>query len=199
MTKVGLYARVSTDNQDLASQKKKLTQWAEQQGYDYDLYSETISGKDDERTQFQELMEKVRDGKYDVIAVTKIDRFGRSTRHILQNIDEVEEYGASFVTLDQPIDTRDDTMMGEMMKQLLSVFADFERRMIRQRMEEGFRKAKEEGRVGRPKKLDDEMIEEAQNKYDRGWSKKQVHSWLQGKYDIDVSYHTVRKYIGEQQ
>jgi len=194
--KAALYARVSTENQDLNPQKKKLEDWAESEGYDYEIYSETISGKNDEREQFQKLMDKVRLGEFDIVAVTKIDRFGRSTRHILQNIDEVEEYSASFVTIDQPIDTREDSMMGEMMKQLLSVFADFERRMIRQRMEEGFRKAQEEGRVGRPKKLSKEQIEDGQNKYDRGWSKKQVHSYLKGKYDVDVSYETLRKAIG---
>lgn len=195
MADIACYARVSTDNQDLSDQRERLREWAENRGHSFDLYSETVSGKDDDRKQFQQMMDAVQDGEYELVVVTKIDRFGRSTRSILQNIDMVDEYGASFYTIDQPIDTRDDSMMGEMMKQILSVFADFERRMIRRRMERGFEQAQADGRVGRPRKLDDDMVEEAQNKYDRGWSIKQVHAWLQGEYDVDCSYRTVRRYL----
>jgi len=193
-----LYARVSTENQELDTQVEKLKEWAEDEGYNAYLYKEKISGKDDDREQFQEMMQKVQGGGYDVVAVTKIDRFGRSTRHILQNIDQVEESGAAFVTTDQFLDTRDEQgLMGELMKQFLSMFADFERRMIRQRMEEGFRKAQEEGRVGNSRKFTASQVEELRNNYDRGWSYKQLHSWVKGKpdYPDDVAYDTVRNAV----
>lgn len=194
---VALYARVSTENQDLERQVQKLKDWAEKENYNAYLYKEKISGKDDDREKFQEMMDKVAQGAYSIVAVTKIDRFGRSTRHILQNIDQVEKSGAAFVTTEQPIDTRDDSMMGDIMTQLLSMFADFERRMIRERMEEGFREAQKEGRVGNSRKLTDEQVEEMRQNYEDGWSIKQVHSWVMGRPDFPdkVSYQTIRNAV----
>lgn len=183
-----LYARVSTDNQELENQEEKLKDWAEKEDYSYDLYSEKVSSISD-RPRFEELKEKVH--SYDILVVTKIDRFGRSTRDILQNIDYLNEAECALVVLDQPIDLREGSMYGEIMTKLLSVFADFERQMIRQRMEEGFEKAKEEGRVGRPRKLSEQQASEAEEYYEKGWSISQIHSFLKGKYGIEVSRKTV--------
>lgn len=194
--KAGLYARVSTKNQDLERQKEKLTDWAEKEGYEYDLEAEKITGKNDDREGFQKIMSGVYKNDYDIVAVTKIDRFGRSTTNILQNIDKVEEEGASFVTIDQPIDTREDQgMFAETMKQLLSMFADLERRMIRQRMEGPYREALEEGKVGRPSALSQTQLQDAVEKHEKGWSFTEIHRYIEGKYDKDVSYDAIRQNI----
>lgn len=194
--KAGLYARVSTENQDLENQKQKLKNWAEDEGYEYELFSEKVTGKNDDREGFQKIMNGVYKDKYDLVAVTKIDRFGRSTTNILQNIDKVEEEGASFVTLDQPIDTREDQgMFAETMKQLLSMFADLERRMIRQRMEEPYREALEKGKVGRPSKLQGKQLEDAVEKRKKNWSYTEIHRYIQGKYDNDLSYDSLKRNV----
>lgn len=197
--KAGLYARVSTENQDLDNQIQKLENWAEKNDVDYDLESEIITGKDDDREGFQKIMNGVYKGEYDIVVVTKIDRFGRSTIDILQNIDHVEDEGAAFLTLDQPIDTREEQgMFAEAMKQLLSMFADMERRMIRNRMEGPYREALEEGRVGRPSKLNEEQLSDAVDKKRKGWSYREVHRFIEGKYDVDVGYDTLRQNVKQE-
>lgn len=189
--KAGLYARVSTENQDLESQEENLQQWAIRNDYDYDLYSEKVSSIK-ERPKFEEILENL--DEYDIVAVRHLDRFGRTTRDILQNIDLLKQEGVAFYTLDQPIDTREDSIWGEVMTQLLSVFAELERKMIRRRMQEGYEEALEEGRVGRPKKVNEEQLEEATEMYEKGWSVTRIHAFLQGKYDdFDAHRSTLQK------
>ena len=103
--KAALYGRVSTENQELERQEDKLKSWAEEEGYDHDLFTEKVSSIK-ERPRFEDLMDQV--GKYDIVAVTKIDRFGRSVQDILEKINEINESGAEFVSIEQPINTDDD-------------------------------------------------------------------------------------------
>lgn len=187
-----LYARVSTDNQDLKRQEEKLEDWAEENGYNYTLFSEKVSSVK-ERPKFEQIMSNLED--YDVVAVTKLDRFGRSTRDILGKIEQVEQNGAEFITTEQPIDTGDE-IIGDILVKLLSVFADFERQMIRQRMEEGYREAVEEGRTGRPSALTEQQQAEAYDRYQDGLSVSKVKVYLNGKYpDFDGSDSAVYRAI----
>ncbi len=185
--KAALYGRVSTQNQSLDSQTDKLKAWAERKGYDYDLYTEKVSSIK-ERPKFEELMDNVE--KYDIVAVTKIDRFGRSVQDILEKINEIKESGSDFVSIDQPIQT-DDELYGDFLLKILSVVADFERKLIRRRMEEGFEKAKQEGRVGRPTKLSDEDREALKAMYKQGASYRYLANYF------DVSQSTIRNKLDE--
>lgn len=166
--KVALYARVSTENQDLENQVEKLEDYAHQEEVEQDLFSEKASSVK-ERPQFDELMKNLED--YDYVVITKLDRFGRSLRQMLSNIEEVNERSGGIVVIDDQfnIDTRgEETMQQKIMTNFLSLFADVERRMIRRRMEEGYEKAKEEGRVGRPEKLSKEEKEKLAAMYESG-------------------------------
>lgn len=193
--KAALYARVSTDNQDLTAQVEKLEAWADDQGVDdYDLYRDTGSGKDEEdRPEFQEMMSSLEG--YDFVAITKLDRFGRSLRQMLANIDRVNEGCDGIVVIDDQfsIDTRgEETMQQKIMTQFLSLFADVERRMIRQRMEEGYEKAYQEGRVGRPEALSDDDKEKLAAMYESG-----RYSWEGLADEFDVSKATISKALKE--
>ncbi|MFB6158250.1 MAG: recombinase family protein [Candidatus Nanohalobium sp.] len=159
--KAALYARVSTQNQDLEPQEEKLREHAEQEDWNFDLYSEKASSIK-ERPEFEKIMQNIED--YDKVVVTKIDRFARSLQDFLERINKVRENGAEFQALDQPINTEDE-MYGEFLLNQLALFADLERKMIRRRMEEGFEKAKQEGKVGRPSSLTESEKESIALKY----------------------------------
>lgn len=145
--KVALYARVSTENQDMDNQIHKLKKWAEMNEVEYDLYAEKVSSIKD-RPKFEQIMNKAHN--YDKIVVTKIDRFARSIRDFNNRMTRLKTLGVELETTDQPIKT-DDEMYGDFFQKLLALFAELERKMIRKRLKEGFEKAQREGRVGRPK------------------------------------------------
>ncbi len=184
--KVALYGRVSTENQSLDNQEEKLINWAKEEGHDYDLYTEKVSSVE-ERPKFEELMGKLED--YDAVAVTKIDRFGRSVQDILEKINELKRADTEFMALDQPINT-DDELYGDFILKILSVVADFERKLIRRRMEEGFEKAMKEGKVGRPKAdLDKDALVKM---YKGGASYRYLANYF------DVSKSTIRNKLKEE-
>lgn len=193
--KVGLYARVSTENQELESQEEKLVNWAERESHDYDLYSEKVSSVD-ERPEFENLMDKLE--KYDAVVVTRLDRFARSIVDFHDRLESLEDENADFITTDQPFDTMDD-MYGEFMMNMTVSFAEFERKMIRRRMKEGFEKAKEEERVGRPSKLDEKHEEFAKNVYEQGKSVAVVKDRVNNKFELGASYSAVRRALIRQE
>lgn len=195
--KVALYGRVSTENQDLSDQEERLTRWAEDQGYDnYELLTEKVSSVK-ERPKFNELMEKLE--QYDVFAVTDLDRFGRSTRDILAQVDRMKENDVSFVTIDQMFDFRDSNEMGEAMRdlmlQMMGAFAEFERKMKRKRMKRNYDKAVEEGKVGRPKALNEEQEEYVISKHESGHSVASIRRLIRDKYDKEVSRTPIERVI----
>lgn len=165
--KVALYARVSTDDQNLENQVDLLTEWAEKEGYDYDLYQEKVSALS-ERPKFEEILENTDD--YDIVAVRHLDRFGRSTLDVLETVDRLDEEGVSFVTVDQPIDTRDDSEIGKVFLTIMSAFAEFERNIMERRMKKGIEKAMEEGNMGRPERLNERQKQKVMEWNERGVS-----------------------------
>ena len=133
--------------------------------------------------------------EYDFVVITKLDRFGRSLRQMLENIEEVNERSGGIIVIDDEfsIDTRGyQTMEQKIMTNFLSLFADVERRMIRRRMEQGYEKAKEEGRVGRPEELSEEQKEELAALYESG-----RYRWKGLKEKFDVYKGTIRKELKE--
>lgn len=185
--KIALYARVSTENQNLERQKEKLTEWVENEDAEYDLYSEKASSIK-ERPEFEKIMENIEE--YDYIVVTKIDRFARSIQDFIQRITKVRDAHTEFKAIDQPINT-DDEIYGDFLLNQLVLFAELERKMIRRRLEEGYKDALEDGRVGRPEELDDTEKEKVAGLYERG------ASWEFLIDEFEVSKGTIRKALRE--
>lgn len=148
LKKVALYARVSTKNQDVEPQVEELKRWAEYREVEFDVFSEQRSITE-ERPAFNHMMELIRDGAYGAVVFRDLDRVGRSVAHLSSWGAELSELGVELVALRQSIDTA--TKEGRLMFNLLASVAEFEREIGRERMEHGFRKAVEEGRVGRPR------------------------------------------------
>lgn len=133
------YARVSTDDQDTAAQTAALKAAGCER-----IYCEKASGGRWDRPELHRLMEQLRKG--DVLVVWKLDRLSRSLRDVLIIMERLGEAQAGFRSLTEAIDTT--TAAGRMMMQMVGVFAEFERAMLRERTKAGLDAARAEGRIG---------------------------------------------------
>jgi DNA invertase Pin-like site-specific DNA recombinase len=136
--KIG-YARVSTPDQSLALQRDALRKAGCRQ-----IYEEVISGARVERPVLQQLLTHVREG--DVLLIWKLDRLGRSLRHLLEVVTALEHRGIGFKSLQENIDTT--TSSGKLVFHLFGALAEFERDLIRDRTHAGLAAARARGRVG---------------------------------------------------
>lgn len=128
------------------------------------VYIDKVSGKDTERPELKKMMAFVRAG--DVVIVESFSRFARSTRDLLDLIEELKAKGVPFISQKESIDT--DTPQGKFMLTVFGAMAELERESILQRQREGIDLAMEEGRMGRPRKALDgdkwaEIVERVNN------------------------------------
>ena len=147
------YARVSTTEQDLTVQEEAL----KAAGCEV-IRSEKVSGASrNGRSELQNLLDFARNG-YEIV-VTRIDRLARSVRDLQNLVFEMNERGVSLRATEQSVDTR--TSAGKCFLDMLSVFAEFETNLRRERQMEGIAKAKERGVYqGRKQTIDVEKVRE---------------------------------------
>jgi DNA invertase Pin-like site-specific DNA recombinase len=143
--RVGIYVRVSTDNQTTATQKRELQTWAERAGHTVvQLFEDQgISGTKgrDERPAFDALLKAAVRHDIDMIAVWSSDRLGRSLKHLVEVLETIRDTGTGLYIHTQAIDTT--TPAGRAMFQMLAVFSEFEREMIAARVSAGLARVKE--------------------------------------------------------
>lgn len=155
--RVALYARVSTCNgqQDPELQLRELREYAKHR----DLtivgeYIDRISGSKDSRPALNRLMADASRRKFDAVLVWKLDRFGRSLRHLVNALAELEALGLTFISLRDNLDLS--TPSGRLMFQIIGAMAEFERALIQERVRAGLRNARAKGRrLGRPRVIVD--------------------------------------------
>ena len=135
--KIG-YARVSSSGQDLELQKQALHAAGCKK-----VYSESISGKDNNRTQLIALLESLRSG--DVVFVYKIDRIARSLKGLIEIIEQLKTKSVDLISLDSGDKVDTTSPMGKAFFQIAGVFAELERGMINARTQAGIKKAKADG------------------------------------------------------
>ena len=148
--KTAIYARVSTDEQTTDNQVIELKKVAERNGWEIEaIYADTISGAKSKRPELDRLMKAVMRKEIDMVMVWSVDRLGRSLQHLTALLSDIESKGINLYLHQQNIDTS--TPSGKMLFQLLGVFAEFERSMIRERVMAGLDRARSQGkRLGRP-------------------------------------------------
>lgn len=147
--KVALYCRVSTKKQTNENQKIKLIGYASERFLKFDLYEEVESSRKT-RPVKQELLMKLRKGEYSSVIVYKLDRFARSSRELILEIQELIDKGIGFISLSDNLDFTNS--VGRLHFQILAAFAEFERSLISERTKEGIERAKAQGKkLGRPK------------------------------------------------
>lgn len=140
------YARVSTKDQNMYMQLDALQKY----GVDKEnIYSEKVTGTTKDRPAFTKMLAYLREG--DTVAVYKLDRIGRSIKHLVDLINSFQEKGINFVSINENIDTT--TAMGKLVFTIFSGLAQFERDIISERTKSGLDAARARGRKGgRPKK-----------------------------------------------
>src|SRR5207248_1134430 len=151
------YARVSTSEQTLDLQKDAL----EKLGCSK-IYSDVVSGAKEERKGLQEALEYVREG--DTLVVWRLDRLGRSLKHLIETITELNNRKIGVKSITENIDT---TTSGEkLVFHIFGALAEFERDIIRERTNAGLQAARSRGRLGgRPKSLSGKKTAMAQALY----------------------------------
>ena len=148
--RVGLYARVSTqDQQTLPLQMQALRQYVQARQWLVILEVEEISSGAVVRPKREQLLKHARRRELDAILVWRLDRWGRSLADLITTLEELTALGIAFVSLTEALDMT--TSTGRAMAGLLAVFAEFERDILRERVKAGIAQARQQGKPhGRP-------------------------------------------------
>ena len=133
------YARISTDDQTLDLQRDALTK----AGCDQ-LFTDTISGAAADRPGLTQALTYARPG--DTLVVWRLDRLGRSLRHLIETVTDLEQRGVHFRSLTEAIDTT--SPGGKLVFHIFGALAEFERDLIRERTRAGLTAARARGRTG---------------------------------------------------
>jgi DNA invertase Pin-like site-specific DNA recombinase len=155
--RIVVYGRVSTDSQSHASQLREVSAYVHRRWPKVGVteYLDKASGARFSREGLDALMTDVRQGRVDVLVVYKLDRLGRSLQHLAQLIGEFETHGTALVATSQGIDTSESNPAGRLQMHVLAAVAEFERSVIRERINAGLAAARERGvKFGRPRSLD---------------------------------------------
>ncbi len=150
MFRAGLYARVSThDQQTLPLQMRAMRQYAVRRGWAIALQIKEVGSGAAEREMRQQLLDAARRRELDVVLVWRLDRWGRSLVDLVVTLKELAALGVGFVSLTEALDLT--TPTGRAMAGLLSVFAEFEHEILRERIRAGIVEARLKGKhLGRP-------------------------------------------------
>jgi len=152
--RVGIYARTSTDDgrQDVEVQLRQLRDYCHQRGLEVlNEYRDEITGVTENRPAFTKLMNDARKRRLDCVLVFRFDRFARSTKTLIDALEEFRQLGVEFISFTENIDTG--TSLGRCMYTIIAAFAAMEREIIRERVMAGLQNARANGvRLGRPRK-----------------------------------------------
>lgn len=150
--KIG-YARVSTQDQDLALQIDALTK----EGCEK-IFQEKASGAQRDRPELKAALSYMREG--DILIVWKLDRLARSMKQLIETVEDFESRGIGLKSLQDPIDTS--SASGKLVFHIFAALAEFERGVIRDRTNAGLKSARERGRIGgRPRLLSNRDLQAA--------------------------------------
>jgi DNA invertase Pin-like site-specific DNA recombinase len=152
--RAAIYVRVSTDKQTIENQLRELHQIAKRRGWEVvqEYRDAGISGSKgrEARPGLDEMLNDAQRRRFDVVMAWAIDRLGRSLVDLLGTIQTLEHCGVDLYLDQQAIDTT--TPAGRLMFQVTGAFAEFERSMIKQRINAGLKRAVEQGKqLGRPR------------------------------------------------
>src|ERR1700685_4825662 len=150
MFRAGLYARVSTnDQQTLPMQSRAMREYAARRGWTITVQVREVGSGAAQRERREQLLDAARRREIDVVLVWRLDRWGRSVTALLATLQELEHLGVGFVSLTEALDLS--TPSGRAMAALLAVFAAFEREILQERVRAGLAHARQNGKkLGRP-------------------------------------------------
>ena len=139
--RAALYARVSTLDQEPENQLQELRRYVEARGWTGSEYVDHgVSGTKDRRPALDRLVADARRRKVDTVVVWRLDRLGRSLKHLVTLLDELQALGVGFVSLGEGIDLQ--TPAGRLQLHILAALSEFERARIAERVAAGLARAK---------------------------------------------------------
>jgi DNA invertase Pin-like site-specific DNA recombinase len=161
------YARVSTEDQNLHLQRDALQKAGCER-----IFTDTVTGTKATRPGLTEALSHLRGG--DTLVVWRLDRLGRSLRHLIDTVTDLQDRAIGFKSLQESIDTT--TSGGKLVFHIFGALAEFEREIIRERTQAGLQSARARGRTGgRPKALSKSKAEMARQLYeDRTYSIEEI-------------------------
>jgi putative DNA-invertase from lambdoid prophage Rac len=186
MTKVACYLRCSTDVQNLETQRHIIEQFLKTKGWEGDLYEEKQSSRKT-RPVKATMLQKLRDMEYDGCLVVKLDRFARSSRELILEVDELLKKGVFFLSINDSLDFS--TASGRLHFQILCAFAQFERDLISQRTKESLQRIRMTKRLGRPPGSKDKQRRKKSGYFLKEAKKRKVLDERQG------IFHPLEEYI----
>ncbi|ADL66623.1 recombinase family protein [Staphylococcus pseudintermedius] len=182
--KIG-YARVSTGLQNLNLQEDRLNAYGCEK-----IFSDHISGSKSKRPGLDKAIEFARSG--DTIVVWRLDRLGRNMEDLITLVNELNERGVSFHSLEENITMDKSSSTGQLLFHLFAAFAEFERNLILERSSAGRIAARARGRYGgRPEKLNQKDLNLLKTLYDNGTPIKTIAEQWQ------VSRTTIYRYLNK--
>ncbi|CUT96582.1 MULTISPECIES: recombinase family protein [Staphylococcus] len=182
--KIG-YARVSTGLQNLNLQEDQLNQYGCEK-----IFSDHISGSKSKRPGLDKAIEFARAG--DTIVVWRLDRLGRNMEDLITLVNELNNRGVSFHSLEENITMDKSSSTGQLLFHLFAAFAEFERNLILERSSAGRIAARARGRYGgRPEKLNNKDLKLLKTLYDNGTPIKTIAEQWQ------VSRTTIYRYLNK--
>lgn len=150
--KVAIYCRTSKTEQNPENQRLELEQYARAMGYDYQIFEEQESTRKTRPIKnkiFQEALQK----KWNLILCWKLDRWARSMQELINDLEIMRQNNVQFRTLKENL-CLDNNPTNNLMINILSSFAQFERDIIRERTMAGLDRARSQGKkLGRPRKV----------------------------------------------
>ncbi len=175
MTRVAVYARVSTKEQSTEGQVAQLTAYCQARGWsDVAVFRDDgISGIRDNRPELDRLRQRMMTGEFNAVVVSKMDRLGRSLGMILRFWDESDAAGARVIVIDQGIDTS--TPAGRLQRNMLAALAEFERELILERTRAGIARARALGKkFGAPRRIPETVAREVRERRANGESLRMI-------------------------
>jgi DNA invertase Pin-like site-specific DNA recombinase len=131
--RAAIYARVSTVDQEPENQLQELRRYVEARGWSAAEYVDRgVSGAKDRRPALDQLLTDAKRRRFDVLVCWRLDRLGRSLKHLITLLDELQSLGVAFVSLAEGIDAT--TPAGKLQMHILGEIAEFERERIRERV-----------------------------------------------------------------
>jgi DNA invertase Pin-like site-specific DNA recombinase len=147
-----IYGRVSTLDQEPENQLVELRRYVTARGWTAVEYIDRgVSGAKDRRPALDRLVGDAKRRRFDVLVCWRLDRLGRSLKHLITLLEELQALGIAFVSLGEGIDAT--TPAGKLQMHILGAIAEFERGRVQERVRAGLARARSQGkRLGRPRR-----------------------------------------------
>ena len=180
MKNIAVYYRVSTERQDLYSQREAIESWLAKQDTQpskiYTFKDEGYSGSNQHRPAYRDLIKLAISGRIDTIVVYRLDRFSRSASTAIRTLLELDDYGVSFISISQPVlSLGHDNPFRRTMLAAFAEIAEIERETIVARVRSGLQAARKRGvKLGRPQKTTAALLNNARELRQQGLSYSEI-------------------------